>query len=120
MPGRGASAPPGQTGAWSDDGFRNVYTLVKSWRPRPCEEASRYTCCAAGATNTGIRSARAASTASPTSLHMRSVMNPGRYSFVDAARATRPGTGCAFSMTHVLPDDFEITSVTTLGSTPKP
>jgi hypothetical protein len=39
---------------------------------------------------------------------------------VEAARATRPGTGCARSITHVFPDDFEITSVTTFGSTPNP
>ena len=36
---------------------------------------------AAGATKSGMRRARAASTASPTSLHMRSVMKPGFHPF---------------------------------------
>src|SRR4026207_1581017 len=31
-----------------------------------------------------------------------------------------PGTGCMKPMRNVLPEDFEITSVTTLGSMPKP
>src|SRR5712692_4234875 len=31
-----------------------------------------------------------------------------------------PGTGCACSIAHVLPDDFAITLVSTFGSTPKP
>src|SRR5438876_2630302 len=31
-----------------------------------------------------------------------------------------PGTGCMCSMTQVLPEDFEITSVRVFGSTPNP
>ena len=39
---------------------------------------------------------------------------------LEAARATIPGTGCICSISHVWPEDLEMTSVTTLRSTPNP